>query len=181
MLQKEVADRLVAPVGTRDYGVLTVLIGRRARVTHLLTLPPGAFRPPPEVTSAVVRLEFLPEHEVIRAPSRFDEMVRALFTRRRKTMSNALAGVCRHVRRRRGATAVQHRHRPAAPPRDADDRGVRAGGSVVERGLRDQAAPHHRGWVRSTTAPQAQPPTCPPSARPPLPTAHGPRSTACEV
>ena len=43
MLQKEVADRLVAPVGTRDYGVLTVLIGRRARVTHLLTLPPGAF------------------------------------------------------------------------------------------------------------------------------------------
>jgi 16S rRNA (adenine1518-N6/adenine1519-N6)-dimethyltransferase len=91
MLQKEVADRLVAPVGTRDYGVLTVLIGRRARVTHLLTLPPGAFRPPPEVTSAVVRLEFLPEQELIRAPSRFDEMVRALFTLRRKTMSNALA------------------------------------------------------------------------------------------
>jgi 16S rRNA (adenine1518-N6/adenine1519-N6)-dimethyltransferase len=90
MLQKEVADRLVATPGTRDYGVLTVLIGRRARVTHLLTLPPGAFRPPPEVTSAVVRLDFLPEREMIAAPPGFDTMVRALFTQRRKTMGNAL-------------------------------------------------------------------------------------------
>lgn len=103
MLQKEVADRLVAPVGTRDYGVLTVLIGRRARVTHLLTLPPGAFRPSPEVTSSVVRLEFLPEHEVIHAPWRFDAMVRALFTLRRKTMRNALAAYAGTP----GATAAQ--------------------------------------------------------------------------
>jgi 16S rRNA (adenine1518-N6/adenine1519-N6)-dimethyltransferase len=90
MLQKEVADRLVATAGTRDYGVLTVLLGRRARITRLLTLPPGAFRPPPEVTSAVVRLDFLPDQEVIPAPRRFDAMVRALFTQRRKMMGNAL-------------------------------------------------------------------------------------------
>jgi 16S rRNA (adenine1518-N6/adenine1519-N6)-dimethyltransferase len=90
MLQKEVADRLVAAPGTHDYGVLTVLLGRRARLTYLLTLPPGAFRPPPEVTSAVVRLDFLEDAAIVAAPGHFDAMVRALFTRRRKTMSNAL-------------------------------------------------------------------------------------------
>ena len=91
MLQKEVADRLVASPGTHDYGVLTVLLGRRARMTHLLTLPPGAFRPPPKVTSAVVRLDFLAEADVIPAPPTFDATVRGLFTRRRKTLSNCLA------------------------------------------------------------------------------------------
>lgn len=91
MLQKEVADRLVADPGSKDYGVLGVLVGRRARVTRLLTLPPGAFRPPPEVTSAVVRLEFRAEADIPAAPPGFDALVRALFTRRRKTMGNALA------------------------------------------------------------------------------------------
>ena len=91
MLQKEVADRLVGAPGTRDYGVLTILLGRRARMTHLLTWPPGAFRPPPKVTSAVVRLDFLPDEDVIPAPPHFEGMVRALFTRRRKTLGNALA------------------------------------------------------------------------------------------
>jgi 16S rRNA (adenine1518-N6/adenine1519-N6)-dimethyltransferase len=90
MLQKEVADRLVAAPGSRDYGVLTVLLGRRARMTHLLTLPPGAFRPPPEVTSAVVRLDFIDKDAAVPAPAHFDAMVRALFTHRRKTMGNAL-------------------------------------------------------------------------------------------
>jgi 16S rRNA (adenine1518-N6/adenine1519-N6)-dimethyltransferase len=91
MLQKEVADRLVAAPGTRDYGVLTVLLGRCAKMTHLLTLPPGAFRPPPKVTSAVVRLDFLAADDVTAAPPNFEAMVRALFTRRRKTLGNALA------------------------------------------------------------------------------------------
>ena len=91
MLQKEVADRLVAAPGSKDYGVLTVLLGRRARMTHLLTLPPGAFRPAPKVTSAVVRLDFLADSTVMPAPPGFERMVRALFTRRRKTLGNALA------------------------------------------------------------------------------------------
>jgi len=91
MLQKEVADRLVALPGTRDYGVLTVLLGRRTRISHLLTLPPGAFRPPPQVTSAVVRLDFLPDAEIVPAPPGFDAIVRGLFTRRRKTLGNSLA------------------------------------------------------------------------------------------
>src|SRR5262252_186845 len=58
MLQREVADRLTAKPGSRDYGVLAVLIGHRAKVERLMTLPPGAFRPPPKVQSAVVRLAF---------------------------------------------------------------------------------------------------------------------------
>jgi 16S rRNA (adenine1518-N6/adenine1519-N6)-dimethyltransferase len=91
MLQKEVADRLLATPGTSDYGVLSVLVGRRTRITHLLTLPPGAFRPPPKVTSAVVRLEFLADEDVTPVAPNFDATVRALFMRRRKTMSNALA------------------------------------------------------------------------------------------
>jgi len=91
MLQKEVADRLVAAPGTKEYGVLPVLVGRRARIERLLTLPPGAFRPPPAVTSAVVRLDFLDRSDVPEAPPGFDALVRALFMRRRKTMGNALA------------------------------------------------------------------------------------------
>ena len=50
MLQREVADRLVAPPGTKEYGVLSVLIRHRADVERVLALPPGAFRPPPKVT-----------------------------------------------------------------------------------------------------------------------------------
>ena len=90
MLQREVADRLVAPPGTRDYGVLSVLFARHTRASRLLTLPPGAFRPPPQVTSAVVRLEFLPPAAVPEAPPWFDALVRAAFTQRRKTLANAL-------------------------------------------------------------------------------------------
>ena len=60
MLQAEVAARLMAAVGTRDYGVLTLLTALRADVTPLLALPPGAFRPVPAVRSALVRLTFRP-------------------------------------------------------------------------------------------------------------------------
>jgi 16S rRNA (adenine1518-N6/adenine1519-N6)-dimethyltransferase len=91
MLQKEVVDRLAASPGGGDYGVLAVLVQRLARVERVLTLPPGAFRPPPEVTSAVVRLTFLDPADVLAVPDRFVSLVRTLFTRRRKTMANSLA------------------------------------------------------------------------------------------
>lgn len=90
MLQQEVADRLTAAPGTRDYGVLTVSVARFARVVPLLKLPPGAFRPPPKVSSALVRLEFLDPDSVAPAPPWFDDMVRALFGQRRKTLANSL-------------------------------------------------------------------------------------------
>jgi 16S rRNA (adenine1518-N6/adenine1519-N6)-dimethyltransferase len=90
MLQREVADRLVAVAGTRDYGVLTVLIRHAADVSSVLSLPPGAFRPPPKVQSAVVRLRFHPPEPAVSDPKVFTGLVRAVFTRRRKTLSNAL-------------------------------------------------------------------------------------------
>ena len=55
MLQREVADRLMARPGSKEYGVLSVLIGLSADVDRLLALPPGAFRPAPKVQSALVR------------------------------------------------------------------------------------------------------------------------------
>lgn len=90
MLQKEVADRLVAKVGTGEYGVLTVLTGLNADVTRVLSLPPGAFRPQPKVHSAVVRLAFRAPNVDIPDQTLFVRMVRTMFTQRRKTVANAL-------------------------------------------------------------------------------------------
>ena len=90
MLQREVADRLTATPGTKEYGVLSVLIGHSAKVRRLLALPPGAFRPPPKVQSAVVRLEFHPPDPAARDAALFAGLVQAIFTRRRKTLANAL-------------------------------------------------------------------------------------------
>lgn len=90
MLQREVADRLVAEPGTRDYGVLTILVKHSADVHRVLNLPPGAFRPPPTVQSSVVRLTFHAPAPPVRDRAAFTRLVRAVFTRRRKTIQNAL-------------------------------------------------------------------------------------------
>lgn len=90
MLQREVADRLLAVPGTRDYGVLTVLIRHVAVVDRLLQLPAGAFRPQPKVLSTVVRLRFQPPDPAVIDPRVFAGMTQAMFTRRRKTIGNAL-------------------------------------------------------------------------------------------
>ena len=90
MLQREVADRLVAAPGTREYGVLTVLIGRHARAARVLSLPPGAFRPMPRVHSAVVRLTFHAAEPPTGDEAAFEDLTHAIFTRRRKTLANAL-------------------------------------------------------------------------------------------
>ena len=90
MLQQEVADRLLARPGTSEYGVLSVYAALHARTTRLLTLPPGAFRPPPKVTSTVVRFEFRPPPLEVGTPAVFDALVRGAFAHRRKTLPNAL-------------------------------------------------------------------------------------------
>jgi 16S rRNA (adenine1518-N6/adenine1519-N6)-dimethyltransferase len=90
MLQREVAERLAAPPGSRDYGVLSVLIGHRATVKRLFTLPPGAFRPAPKVHSAVVHLRFHGPNPPVLDEKVFAAVVQAVFTRRRKTLANAL-------------------------------------------------------------------------------------------
>ena len=90
MLQREVADRLRARPGTKEYGVLTVLTALHADVELLLSLPPGAFRPPPRVSSSVIRLVFRPPRVAIQDEALFTRMVRMMFTQRRKTVANAL-------------------------------------------------------------------------------------------
>lgn len=95
MLQREVADRLAAKPGTREYGVLSVLIQWRATVTRLLAIPPGAFRPPPEVRSALIRLTFGAPPFELRDAALFERMVRRMFTQRRKTILNALTAFAR--------------------------------------------------------------------------------------
>jgi len=93
MLQREVADRLVAAPGTREYGVLSVLLQRVATIDILLKLPAGAFRPAPKVLSALVRLRFHPPLPTVASLQAFTGIVRAVFTRRRKTLANALHAV----------------------------------------------------------------------------------------
>ncbi len=90
MLQREVADRLVAQPGTGDYGVLTILTAAHADVARVLALPPGAFRPPPRVHSALVRLTFVAPRVPPELDGAFLRMVRQMFTQRRKTVANAL-------------------------------------------------------------------------------------------
>jgi 16S rRNA (adenine1518-N6/adenine1519-N6)-dimethyltransferase len=90
MLQREVADRLLAPPGSRDYGLLSVLVGHRAAVTRQLNLPAGAFRPPPKVQSTVVRLRFHPPEPPTVSESLLAAVTSAVFSRRRKTIANAL-------------------------------------------------------------------------------------------
>ena len=90
MLQREVADRLAALPGTREYGVLSVLVRHGADVKRLLSLPPGAFRPAPNIHSTLVRLGFHADQPPAKDKSAFERLTQAIFTRRRKTLTNAL-------------------------------------------------------------------------------------------
>jgi 16S rRNA (adenine1518-N6/adenine1519-N6)-dimethyltransferase len=91
MVQKEVALRIVAAPGDANYGRLSVMLQYRSACQYLFDVPPGSFRPPPKVDSAVVRLIPLaaPEHD-IGEYGNFSAIVQAAFGQRRKTISNSL-------------------------------------------------------------------------------------------
>jgi 16S rRNA (adenine1518-N6/adenine1519-N6)-dimethyltransferase len=115
MIQREVADRLSAQPGTRDYGLLSVTTQLYARVENLFTLPPGAFSPPPQVHSTVLRLTMAPrfaelgltevlapaaDHDADASGARatdapdpaapFLQFLRLTFAHKRKTLANNL-------------------------------------------------------------------------------------------
>jgi 16S rRNA (adenine1518-N6/adenine1519-N6)-dimethyltransferase len=95
LVQKEVADRLVAPPGTRSYGALSVNVQAVANVSRVFRVPAGAFHPPPRVDSAVVRVE--PRHDPVIAPDeepRFRAFVQGAFGFRRKQMGRVLRSLC---------------------------------------------------------------------------------------
>ena len=94
MLQKEVVDRMTAQPGGRDFGRLTIMLGCRMESVPLFDVPPEAFSPPPKVTSSVVRLRPLPAgHFDIRNDEILAAIVKLAFSRRRKTMRNAVQGM----------------------------------------------------------------------------------------
>jgi len=90
LLQREVAERLAASPGTKEWGVVSVLLQQTARVAIERIVPPGAFHPPPRVESAVVRVDFGVRAPACADPERFRRMVKAGFGQRRKTLRNAL-------------------------------------------------------------------------------------------
>jgi 16S rRNA (adenine1518-N6/adenine1519-N6)-dimethyltransferase len=91
MVQREVAGRIVARPGTREYGLLSATAQLYARVEKLFTLPPGAFFPPPKVHSTVLRLEMAPQFERLGVPrEEFTAFLRQSFAHKRKTLLNNL-------------------------------------------------------------------------------------------
>ncbi len=95
MLQKEVVERMASAPGSKVYGRLSVMLQAACRVIPLFDVPPGAFRPPPKVDSAVVRLLPKPAAEVgISDPALFEALVRDAFGQRRKTLRNAIQALC---------------------------------------------------------------------------------------
>jgi 16S rRNA (adenine1518-N6/adenine1519-N6)-dimethyltransferase len=91
LLQREVAERVAAPPGGRDYGVLSVLVQHVADARIGLQVDRRAFTPPPEVESSALVLDFLPRPRAeVRDERRFRTLVKAAFAQRRKTLWNAL-------------------------------------------------------------------------------------------
>jgi 16S rRNA (adenine1518-N6/adenine1519-N6)-dimethyltransferase len=91
MVQREVAERITAAPGSRDYGLLSVTVQLYGPATNLFTLPPSAFSPPPDVYSTVFRWRFAPRFaELGVEESTFLPFVRKVFAQKRKTLSNNL-------------------------------------------------------------------------------------------
>jgi 16S rRNA (adenine1518-N6/adenine1519-N6)-dimethyltransferase len=91
MVQKEVADRLAAQPGTKDYGFLTATAQLYSRVEKLFAVPPESFSPPPKVQSAVIRLEMVPRLEKLGVnEAEFMRFLKLSFAQKRKTLSNNL-------------------------------------------------------------------------------------------
>jgi 16S rRNA (adenine1518-N6/adenine1519-N6)-dimethyltransferase len=91
MVQREVADRITADPGSRDYGLLSVTAQLYGPATNLFTLPPSAFSPPPDVYSTVFRWRFAPRFvELGVDKENFPPFVRKVFAQKRKTLANNL-------------------------------------------------------------------------------------------
>ena len=91
MLQKEVVNRMAAGPGSKAYGRLGIMLGCHLNIESLFDVPPEAFDPPPEVTSAIVRLDPLPPGTFdIHDEARLSTLVTTAFMQRRKTLRNSL-------------------------------------------------------------------------------------------
>lgn len=97
MIQKEVADRIASPPGSREYGILSVLLQAYFEVQHLFTVKPGSFFPPPRVNSGVIMLR---RNQTLRLPcdeKLFFQVVKSAFNQRRKMIRNSLKSILLHL------------------------------------------------------------------------------------
>jgi 16S rRNA (adenine1518-N6/adenine1519-N6)-dimethyltransferase len=115
MVQREVADRLLAPAGGRTRGRLSVLAQCFCDLRPLMRVPPGAFRPPPKVDSTVVRLD---PRGALPAPLHEEEslwrVVRQGFSQRRKMLRNTLRGICEDPQHLLHTAGLKGTERPEA-------------------------------------------------------------------
>jgi 16S rRNA (adenine1518-N6/adenine1519-N6)-dimethyltransferase len=112
-IQKEVAERIVAPPGGKDYGVLSIMIQYLARPELRFVIPKEAFRPVPKVDSAVVHMTILERPSVsVRDEKMFFRVVRTAFSQRRKTLSNSLKGLAEDPKGPLTAAGIDPRRRP---------------------------------------------------------------------
>lgn len=98
MMQREVGQRCVASVGSKDYGILAVATWYASVAKIAFTVPPGAFFPKPAVTSAVVRFEMRTVDPFTTSYADFMDFVRSAFSQRRKVLANALASWSQRIR-----------------------------------------------------------------------------------
>ena len=112
-IQKEVAERIVAQPGCKDYGVLTIMVRYFARPELKFIIPKEAFRPAPKVDSAVVHMNTL-EHPVVavRDEKLFFRLVKTAFSQRRKTLSNSLKSFGAAIREVMLSAGIDPQRRP---------------------------------------------------------------------
>lgn len=91
MLQKEVAERLAAPPGNKDYGILSVLLQTFYNIEYCFTVPPHVFIPPPKVTSGVIHLRWKERAPLTCSFDMLKKVVKRAFNQRRKMLRNTLA------------------------------------------------------------------------------------------
>lgn len=107
MVQREVADRISAAPGSRDYGLLSATAQLYARVDNLFTIPPDAFNPPPDVHSTVLRLTMAPRVEELQIEEEpFLRLLKLAFAQKRKTLANNLKGMYSDVSIKAGLKAA---------------------------------------------------------------------------
>ncbi|MGR3616662.1 MAG: 16S rRNA (adenine(1518)-N(6)/adenine(1519)-N(6))-dimethyltransferase RsmA [Paracoccaceae bacterium] len=119
MFQREVAERIVAQPGSKAYGRLAILSQWRSDARIVLSLPPGAFTPPPKVSSAVVHLTALKEPRFPADPATLSHVVAAAFNQRRKMLRAALKSVSPNIEVHLNAAGIKPTERAEQVPLEA--------------------------------------------------------------
>lgn len=112
-IQKEVAKRIAAGPGTKDYGALTIMIQYYAVPEIKFIIPKGAFRPVPKIDSAVIHIKILENPSVVvKDEKHFFNVIKTAFTKRRKTISNAIKTLSENIDEKLKLAGIDPKRRP---------------------------------------------------------------------